>query len=92
VVRKHYPEVDKALNWLEKTVTSTHFENGQCSGNKMTGTGACVFVQCQNEASATQLMELISKDENTKSWNSFLAAGLNRSPVHEQLENIIAGA
>ena len=69
VVRQLYPEVDKALIWLEKF--------GQA---QLTGTGACVFAVCETSAEAEALYHQLPGD-----WQGFVAAGVNRSPVHRAL-------
>ncbi|MCY4425491.1 MAG: 4-(cytidine 5'-diphospho)-2-C-methyl-D-erythritol kinase [Halieaceae bacterium] len=70
VVRKLYPEVDKALVWLEK--------HGQA---RMTGTGGCVFLPLPDPAQAEAVLA-----QKPACWRGFLARGINRSPVLENLE------
>jgi 4-diphosphocytidyl-2-C-methyl-D-erythritol kinase len=65
VVRELYPEVDKALNWLEKF--------GQA---RLTGTGASVFSAFSAKADAEAVMQ-----ELPAGWNGFVAEGLNTSPI-----------
>jgi 4-diphosphocytidyl-2-C-methyl-D-erythritol kinase len=67
VVRKRYPEVDKALNWL-----------AQYAPARMSGTGACVFAPFATEAEASQVLE-----QMPTGWQGFVARGLNRSPLHD---------
>jgi len=69
VVRQLYPEVDKALIWLE------NFGQAQ-----LTGTGACVFAAFDEKARAEELYRQLPGD-----WQGFVAAGINRSPVHGAL-------
>ena len=69
VVRSLYPEVDNALNFLEKFGTA-----------KLTGTGGCVFLTCDSESSAKAVQA-----ELPSGWRSFVAAGINRSPVLDAL-------
>ena len=69
VVRKHYPDVDKALNWL-----------AQYSQPRMSGTGACVFAPFANEADARQVLQQLPEQ-----WRGFVAKGLNRSPLLDRL-------
>lgn len=69
IVRKHYPEVARALDWL-----------GDHSNAMLTGTGACVFASTDDEHEADQLMDGLPAD-----WQAFKARGLNRSPVHKLL-------
>jgi 4-diphosphocytidyl-2-C-methyl-D-erythritol kinase len=68
VVRKLYPEVDKALIWL-----------GKFGEAKLTGTGACVFCRCSDEASARTIAAQVPPR-----WRAIVAAGVNRSPALEQ--------
>jgi 4-diphosphocytidyl-2-C-methyl-D-erythritol kinase len=65
VVRKRYPEVDKALNWL-----------AQYSHSRMSGTGACVFAPFAEEADARRVLQQLPGG-----WHGFVAKGLNRSPL-----------
>jgi len=69
VVRKRYPDVDKALNWL-----------AQYSQPRMSGTGACVFAPFTNEADACQVLQQLPDQ-----WRGFVAKGLNRSPLLDRL-------
>lgn len=69
VVRKHYPDVDKALNWL-----------AQYSQARMSGTGACVFAPFANEADAYHVLQQMPAE-----WRGFVAKGLNRSPLLDRL-------
>jgi 4-diphosphocytidyl-2-C-methyl-D-erythritol kinase len=66
LVRKLYPEVDKALNWLE---------NHQLPA-KMTGTGACVFSQFSTANEAHTALHSLPKD-----LLGFVAQGINNSPL-----------
>lgn len=70
LVLKHYPEVAKLRSWLLEYAPS-----------KLTGTGACIFSQFNNEADAKKVQSLLP--ENIE---SFVAKGCNRSPLHEALE------
>jgi 4-diphosphocytidyl-2-C-methyl-D-erythritol kinase len=65
VARKLYPEVDKALIWLEKFGRA-----------RLTGTGACVFAAFPAKADAEAAMQ-----ELPAGWNGFVAEGLNTSPT-----------
>ena len=70
VVRRLYPEVDKALKWLS--------DFGMA---KMTGSGACVFLAV---AGADQGHAVLS-DLRTKgpaSYTGFVAQGINVHPIH----------
>jgi 4-diphosphocytidyl-2-C-methyl-D-erythritol kinase len=69
VVRQLYPEVDKALNWLEK------FSQAQ-----LTGTGACVFARFNSRKQVQIVFEQLPGN-----WRGFVARGVNISPVHTAL-------
>ena len=70
VVRKRYPEVDKALNWLA--------EYGEA---RMSGTGACIFAPFADEAQARRVF-----DRMPAQWRGFVAKGLNQSPLLGRLK------
>ena len=69
VVRKRFPDVDKALNWL-----------ANFSPARMSGTGACVFAPFNSEAEAQRVMAQMPGE-----WQGFVAKGLNRSPLLARL-------
>ncbi len=64
-VIKHYPEVAKLLAWLVEYAPS-----------RMTGTGACIFSRCTSQEQAHEL-----QDKLPKNTYSFIARGLNQSPL-----------
>ena len=70
VVRKRYPEVDQALNWLS--------QYGQA---RMSGTGACVFATFANKVDAQYALQ-----QRPANWRGFVAKGLNRSPLLDRLQ------
>ena len=69
VVRARSPEVAAALDWLAR--------EGRA---QLTGTGSCVFTARGSAAEAARLAARVPER-----WMSFVARGLNTSPVHEQL-------
>ncbi|MCR8921494.1 4-(cytidine 5'-diphospho)-2-C-methyl-D-erythritol kinase [Dasania sp. GY-MA-18] len=69
VVRALYPEVDNALKWLSLKTNS-----------RLTGTGACVFGQFADQASALQVL-----NELPAELTGFVAKGVNQSPCHSKL-------
>src|SRR6516165_5596500 len=69
VVRARSPEVAAALDWLAREGSAA-----------LTGTGSCVFTARQSAADAERLAARVPDR-----WMSFVARGLNTSPVHEQL-------
>jgi len=66
VVRKRYPEVEQALNWL-----------GKHADAKMTGTGSCIFAAFDTEQQAKAVETGLPKQ-----WNGFVAKGCNQSPLY----------
>ncbi|TDT38452.1 4-diphosphocytidyl-2-C-methyl-D-erythritol kinase [Halospina denitrificans] len=69
VVRLLYPEVDKALAWLQ------HYGEA-----RLTGTGACVFCPFETQSAA-----ITAYEEKPSGINGFIARGRNRSPLYTQL-------
>jgi 4-diphosphocytidyl-2-C-methyl-D-erythritol kinase len=69
VVRARSPEVAAALDWLAREGSA-----------QLTGTGSCVFTARGSAAEAERLAAHVPER-----WMSFVARGLNASPVHEQL-------
>ena len=65
VVRLEYPEVDKAMNWLE-----------QFAQVRMTGTGAGVFITIESPDKAKMITQ-----QAPASWQCFVTRGLNNSPL-----------
>lgn len=70
VVRKQYPEVDRALRWLQQF--------GQA---RMTGTGSSVFVTLPTQAAAKAALA----QSHPQGFHGFVASALNCSPLHRQL-------
>lgn len=70
LVRRLYPEVDKALIWLEKFASNA----------TMSGTGASVFATFESEAEAQRGLS-----KTPEQWPAFVAKGVNRSPTCQQL-------
>jgi len=66
VVRQRYPDVGKALKWLEKHAEAS-----------MTGTGSCIFAAIDTQA---QAIDILSKIPTR--WKGFVAKGCNRSPLY----------
>jgi 4-diphosphocytidyl-2-C-methyl-D-erythritol kinase len=69
VVRKRHPRVAEALDWLS-----------QFGVARMSGTGACVFVEVDSLRQAE-----IVKSRVPEPWAGYVATAMNRSPVHQQL-------
>lgn len=69
LVRKLYPDIDKALIWLE-----------QFSPAKLTGTGACVFASFKDQMTAQAVCA-----QRPNEFFGFVARGINTSPLHSAL-------
>jgi 4-diphosphocytidyl-2-C-methyl-D-erythritol kinase len=69
LVKKRYPEVARALEWLGTRATA-----------RMSGTGSCVFADFSSEQAATEAAAQVPLE-----WECFVARGINRSMVHEAL-------
>jgi len=76
VVVKNYPMVSQAIDIISKY-----------SKASMSGTGASVFASFDNEAQAEEVLQQIRKNPQISSWTSFVARGLNQSPLHKFLES-----
>ncbi len=69
IVQRLYPEIDKALNWLNKF--------GEA---RLTGTGGCLYAAFDSESLAQDVREQLPAP-----WRGFVARGVNRSPVIDAL-------
>ena len=69
VVRRRYPEVAQALDWLSLFGSA-----------RLTGTGACVFLACETMDLGREIMRKLPPGVE-----GFLARGLNDSPLLEGL-------
>jgi len=72
LVRARYPEVADALDWLARWAPA-----------RLTGTGSCVFAACASAIDAERIAARVPRR-----WLSFVARGLNVSPVHERLRAV----
>ena len=70
VVRNKHPEVAKALDWLSSY-----------SPARLTGSGSCIFAKFSNKNVAQGVL-----NELPSRWHGFVAKGLNKSPLHTNLE------
>ncbi len=70
VVRKNYPKVAQALDWLDRVAEG-----------RLTGTGACVFAQFDDEESARALAQRAGDE-----FVAFVVRGLNCSPLLARCE------
>ncbi|MCK4834748.1 MAG: 4-(cytidine 5'-diphospho)-2-C-methyl-D-erythritol kinase, partial [Gammaproteobacteria bacterium] len=71
VVSKNYPLVAQAIDIL-----------GKYSAAKMSGTGASVFADFDTKVQAEDILQKIRSGTEIEGWNSFVAKGLNQSPLH----------
>ena len=69
VVRKRYPAVADALDWLNRRALA-----------RLTGSGACVFAAFEREADARRELSGLPHG-----WRGFVARGRNRSPLLDRL-------
>jgi len=69
VVRRRYPEVARALDWLSDFGPA-----------RLTGTGACVFLAVETIDRGREILGKLPP-----AMNAFLACGLNDSPLLERL-------
>jgi 4-diphosphocytidyl-2-C-methyl-D-erythritol kinase len=70
VVRRLFPPVAEALDWL-----------GQYAAARLTGTGACVFAGFDSRAEAEAVLSMVPGR-----WQGYAVRGLNRSPLLDRLE------
>lgn len=71
VVRKHYPQVAEALDWLQDFADA-----------RLTGTGSCVFASFPDEAAAQRVLARMPGR-----WRGFVVRGINRSPLLDRLRD-----
>jgi 4-diphosphocytidyl-2-C-methyl-D-erythritol kinase len=76
VVCARHPEVAQALDWLRAQIDA---HNAPVSA-RLTGTGACIFASFEREVDAERIAARVPDR-----WSSFVARGLNRSPLHVRL-------
>lgn len=70
VVRKQYPEVDAAMNWLA--------QHGKA---RLTGTGACIYAGFNSREQANRIYQQLPVN-----WQGFVARGVNQSPLLARLK------
>jgi 4-diphosphocytidyl-2-C-methyl-D-erythritol kinase len=76
VVCQSFPEVKKAIEWLNNF-----------SDAKLTGTGACVFAAFSSENEAKTVLNKALTLEKDEGWICFVAKGINQSPIISFLSN-----
>ncbi|KAE8440137.1 MULTISPECIES: 4-(cytidine 5'-diphospho)-2-C-methyl-D-erythritol kinase [Halomonadaceae] len=68
-VKKRYPHIAEALDWL-----------AQHAPSRLTGTGACLFAAFESKEAAQTVAELANRR-----WQAWVARGLNTSPLQDAL-------
>jgi len=76
VVVESYPMVSQAIDIV-----------GIYSKACMSGTGASVFASFDTEAQADEVLQKIKENPISESWFSFVAKGLNQSPLYRCVES-----
>ena len=76
IVTKNYPMVSQAIDII-----------GKYSKAKMSGTGASVFSSFDTKVQAEEVLQKIRSRHEIETWISFVAKGLNKSPLHHFLES-----
>jgi len=71
VVVESYPEVQQAIDILDNYSVAS-----------MSGTGASVFASFDTKAQADEVLQKIQQNPTSESWFSFVAKGLNQSPLY----------
>ncbi|MFP3343582.1 4-(cytidine 5'-diphospho)-2-C-methyl-D-erythritol kinase [Halomonas sp. SIMBA_159] len=69
IVRKRYPPIAEALDWL-----------AQYAPSRLTGTGACLFAAFDSQEAAQTVAE-----QANQRWQAWVARGLNTSPLQDAL-------
>jgi 4-diphosphocytidyl-2-C-methyl-D-erythritol kinase len=77
VVRARWPEVAEALDWLSGQLP----RDSRHATARLTGTGSCIFAPLASAAEAERIAARVPDR-----WRSFVARGLNVSPVHALLQ------
>jgi 4-diphosphocytidyl-2-C-methyl-D-erythritol kinase len=70
VVRRRYPQVAAALDWLARYAPA-----------KLTGTGSCVFAPMASAEAAEAVVAQVPRE-----WQGWVTRGLNRSPLAARLQ------
>ena len=68
-VKKRYPHIAEALDWL-----------AQHAPSRLTGTGACLFAAFDSKEAAQTVVE-----QANQRWQAWVARGLNTSPLQDAL-------
>jgi len=81
LVVSRYNEVAEVIQWMKSHVDN---QSACVVPTRMTGTGACVFAGLATEQDAKQIIEQLPEH-----WQSFTAKGLNESPLHIKLKEVM---
>jgi 4-diphosphocytidyl-2-C-methyl-D-erythritol kinase len=76
VVRERVPAVAEALDWLRRAVPVE-----VAPTVRMSGTGSCIFAAFANAAEAERVAARVPDE-----WSSRVARGVERSPLHQRLQ------
>ena len=96
IVRRKFPAVDQAIEWLTnpavnkvKNEVKNEVKSGiSCPGTpRMTGTGSCVFAAYSDEASADAVLKM-AQAECPADWQVFKARSSKESPLLQRLKKI----
>lgn len=72
VVKKKYPEIASAIEWLS-----------QFSPARLTGTGSCLFASFDKKEQAEEVLVDLPQQ-----WQGFVAKGLNQSPLNTAIAKL----
>ncbi len=81
VVRRQYPQVATALDWLNKA-------SGSVAGSstaRLTGSGSCLFASFEHQGDAQCVLDSLSVRGAGHNWQGFIAKGVKQSPVLDVL-------
>ena len=81
IVRRRYPAVDDALQWLLKHTA------GNTKPPMMTGTGSCVFAAFDGEDAAKRVAQLAIQ-QLPDDWRVIVTRGCNESPLAVKLKAV----
>ena len=78
VAEQRFPQVSEVIKWLAQF-------SSESNQPRMTGTGSCVFMKCETEQQAQQIID-------RSPFTGFIARGLNNSPLAGKVRTLLAGA
>lgn len=84
VLRKRFPLIDRCMQMIDCTARNSHDAKGSA---RVTGSGACLFVECESEPGANRLLLDITRQmdrfqltNQDVSWK--IVKGCNHSPLY----------